>query len=584
MLDISVPAVKARESEEYSPNTAWELGYSGYGINIAIIDGGVDDGHPSLVGKFVAGADFTGPTGAATPKDGSFNPDDKMGHGTAVAGVALGTGGNEGNYMGVAPGARLIDIKATNGVTSQIMNALEWCLDHQYYDWNNNGEDDYDGIDIISISLGGDEDSDGTSILSQLLNQISDSGIVIVSAVGNNGPNNQGIGEVSCADKVITVGNLDDQNTVDRSDDDIHPSSSVGPRREDGDDNPYDELKPDVVAPGTNIWAPDFNLVGQDGRGYQSTTGSSDSCPHVSGICALMLEANPDLRPRDIQKILHQTAEAMGEPSEPELSDKYNYAYGYGSVDAYAAVDLALEGIENNPPVLTSLEASTPYIDPGGQVYISSSASDPDGDDLIYSYEVTGGQILGTGADVIWEAPYELGEYTITAQVSDGALYSERDSITITVEEEHFNHEPVIDNVLVDPVTIEPGESSTINVTASDPDGDDLFYEYKPSGGTIMGSGAKVVWKAPQSNGKYTIQIMVSDGELSANDEAVIYVEGGPENQPPEIESFTASISRVEVSGTVRLMVNARDPENGPLIYSYFTGSGKILGSGSSVD
>ena len=109
-LDVSCRAIKARPSDVYSPNTAWELGYTGKGINIAMLDSGVDDGHPSLDGKFVAGAEFT--KGSSTkPTDGSYNPDDNSGHGTACAGVAMGTGESEGAYMGVAPDAKLIDVK-----------------------------------------------------------------------------------------------------------------------------------------------------------------------------------------------------------------------------------------------------------------------------------------------------------------------------------------------------------------------------------------------------------------------------------------------------------------------------------------
>ena len=81
-LDISIPAVKVKNSDEYSPETVWELGYTGEDIAIAIIDGGIDDEHPDLKDKFIAGVDLTQPESSIAPRDGSYNPDDIEGAGT----------------------------------------------------------------------------------------------------------------------------------------------------------------------------------------------------------------------------------------------------------------------------------------------------------------------------------------------------------------------------------------------------------------------------------------------------------------------------------------------------------------------
>ena len=583
LLDVSAPAVKARESDEYSPETAWELGFTGKGINIAILDSGVDDSHPAFPNKFVGGAEFSG--FIITPRDGNTNPDDTNGHGTSVAGIALGDEVQNDIFMGIAPDARLVDVKVTNGISSNLVRALEWCIDNKDRDWNNNGLDEYDGIDIVSISLGSDEDADGTSPICQLLNQVVDAGIVVVTASGNNGPDNQGLGEVAAADKVITVGNLDIYETVDRSDDEVHPSSSTGPRRSDGDDDPYDELKPDLVAPGTGITSPRFSIIGQRGNGYDTDVGSSYACPHVSGICALMLEANPDLRPKEIKEILHKTAEAKGEPDMPELSNKYNFAYGYGSADAYEAVHLAQNFISTNQkPVIKSVTASPKYVKPNEQSIITTNASDSDGDQLSYEYQATGGEITGSGAQVTWTAPDAIGEYAITTIVNDGRLSSDPVSITITVETEPGNHAPKIEKIEVDPTVVEPGESATITVTAVDPDGDEIFYEYDATGGTISGSGRKVVWIAPSSAGSYTISITVNDGALySESEKIIITVEGGGDNKAPTIESFTASNRYIETGETIQLRVKASDPENGELQYSYSATGGTISGTGPEV-
>lgn len=585
-LDLSAPAVKARESQEYSPNTAWELGYSGNGITIAILDTGVDDGHPSLAGKFIAGVDFAGATGRVTTKDGSYNPDDEIGHGTSTAGTAMGTGGNDGVYMGMAPEARLIDVRITLGRGGSILAGLDWCLDNVNTDWNSNGPDDYDGIDIVSISIGGSDDADGTSATSQVINQLADAGVVVVTSMGNDGPNNQGVNDVAAADKVIAVGNIDIHNTIDRSDDTVDPTSSRGPRRDDGDEDPYDELKPDVVAPGIDITAPRFSAVGQSGNGYDTNSGSSLSCPHVSGICALMLEANPNLRPREIKKILQETAEAMGEPDVPELSDKYNYASGYGSVDAYEAVKSAQSYVPSNRrPEIQSVTASPKFVEPNGQSTIKTVANDPDGDSLVYQYYASNGTIEGTGSEVTWNAPNELGQYEITVTVNDGVISSNPVSVTVTVEDDPGNHPPEIDLIEVEPLVVEPNDSSTIRVTASDPDDDKIFYEYTTTGGVISGSGKQVTWTAPSTNGKYTISITVNDGELFSDTEKVIItVEGGADNKPPEIESFTANTRSIRIGGIVKLTVSAIDPELDELTYTYTPTGGEITGTGPNVD
>ena len=583
-LDISAPAVKARESEEYSPYTAWELGFTGQGVTIAVLDTGVDDGHPSLTDKFIAGADFVGATGRVTTKDGTYNPDDDTGHGTAIAGIAMGTGGNDEIYKGIAPEARLIDVRVSLGRGGNLLSAFEWCIDNRDTDWNNNGEDDYDGIDIVSISLGGDESSDGTEPVCQLLNQMVDMGIVVVAAAGNNGPNNDGLGEIAATDNVITVGNLDIRDTINRDDDEIHITSSHGPRTDDGDEDPYDELKPDIVAPGTNIMAPDFSLIGQNSDGYTEYDGSSIACPHVSGICALMLDANPKLRPMEIKKILHETAEAKGEPDVPELSDKYNYAYGFGSVDAYEAVKMAKTyQIVNHPPVIESVTATPQFVRPTEEATITTTATDLDNDPLIYEYTVPAGEIIGTGPEVTWVAPEETGDYEITVTVDDGLEISQPGSVIVTVDENPPNHPPVIERVDVAPTEVDPGGSSNITVIASDPDNDEIFYEYTPTGGQIIGTGPSVVWVAPNSAGEYQITISVNDGELSDETKIKITVVVGPDNKPPDIESFTSDKNRVETGDTALLQVRATDPEKGELQYSYFTSAGEITGSGPTV-
>ncbi len=355
-LDVGSRAIKARESAEYSPNTVYDMNIFGNGISIAILDSGVDDGpspapppyHDSLDDldddsstddpKFIAGADVTHSIYIA---DGSYNPDDGVeGHGTHVAGTAMGTGAGagDGEYKGVAPQARLVDIKVMDrwgsGVMGEAIRGIEWCVEHK----------DEFNIRVMSMSIGGNYQSDGQDAGSRAVNAAADEGVISVIAVGNGGSNT--IGPPGAADKAITVGALDDKATVTRDDDEWWSSSNIGPRQDDGDTDHIDELKPDILAPGVDIMAPKSDTP----SGYIQFDGTSMACPHVAGVVALMLEANPDLTPERVKEILRETAEMpSGIDPSTEYDDKYNYQYGWGMVDAYEAVRLAQQEDDRAP-------------------------------------------------------------------------------------------------------------------------------------------------------------------------------------------------------------------------------------------
>ncbi len=349
-LDISARAIKARESGEYSPNTAQELDTTGGTnemISIAILDTGVDDGgftpnqrHESLDDlddnpatsdqKRIAGVDFTQEETFLTPRDGTYDPDDTNGHGTHCAGIAMGTGGTEEQYVGMAPLARLVDVRVMEnyglGNTGEIMSGIEWCIDHrsQY------------NIRVISLSIGSFTDSDGSDEAGQMVNRAVDAGIVVVAGMGNDGK--KFVPHWAGADHAIAVGSVNDMNTVDRSDDVLSSFSNYGPRLDDGDEDEMDELKPDVVAYGDGIWSAQANTQ----TGYTEKSGTSMSTPHVAGVVALMLDANPSLTPENVKMILRASAEPRGSPSYPDRDPKYNTHFGWGIVDAYQAVNMAL--------------------------------------------------------------------------------------------------------------------------------------------------------------------------------------------------------------------------------------------------
>ncbi len=334
-LDVSARAIKARDSDLYSG--VWtDFNLTGEGINIAVMDTGVDDTiHHAFTGKFVGGADYSRRLAFT-----NVNPNDDDGHGTLCAGIALGTGADidsdgdgEYDYIGVAPGAGLVDVKVMDrlgtSTSTQIIAAMDWCIDHL---------DDYK-IRVLSASFGSSTPSDGNDAESREVNALTEHGIVVVAAVGNDGT--AGIPAPAAADMAIAVGAVDDRNTVPREDDIIASYSNYGPRT--GGTNETNltlaDLKPEIVAPGSNITAPLFNTF----SAYTTASGTSMAAPHISGTVALMLDASPFLSIEQIRDILKSTAEHRGTPSFPEIDPYYNVSYGWGEVDAYAAVKTAME-------------------------------------------------------------------------------------------------------------------------------------------------------------------------------------------------------------------------------------------------
>jgi subtilisin family serine protease len=385
--DIQTPAVKARNSTEY-PESAWQLGVSGYGVNIALTDTGVDSEHPGLEGKHIAGYDavcfmHTDPTCAPTARedDGSFDPDDGNQHGTACMGMASATGleadGTQSDYYGSAPNATLVDVRIGTDVGAgpfenylipqefyeSAMNGVQWIIDNRDTAWPGVNESMH-GIDIISLSWGITSHegggSDGEDMHSRILNEATEAGVTVSVAAGNDGPDNDGLSGMGSSSLSITVGATDDKNTIDRSDDTVAGYSSRGERRDNGDGNPVNELKPEISAPGTNIIQAEgcvtsggcTNFLGLGDASENTYTGrgsgTSYATPSVTGVIALVIEANPDLNPMAIKEVLKQTAERRGSASNPDVDPYWNRDFGYGMVDARAAVELALHLAETN--------------------------------------------------------------------------------------------------------------------------------------------------------------------------------------------------------------------------------------------
>ncbi|SMC57305.1 S8 family peptidase [Lentzea albidocapillata] len=264
-LDARRKANLDRSVAQINAPAAYAAGLTGKGTTVAVLDTGVDNTHPDLADREIGERNFSN-----SPDNG-----DHHGHGTHVASIVAGTGAKSGGkYRGVAPDARILDVKVLgdngSGQDSGIIAGMEWAVEQ--------------GAQIINMSLGG-YDTPEVEPLEEAVNRLSaEKGALFVIAAGNSGPNARTIGSPGTADAALTVGAVDDQNG-------IAEFSSRGPTQ-------AGTLKPDLTAPGVGIVA----ALHSDGRigapvadGYTSLDGTSMATPHVAGAAALLRQQHPEL-------------------------------------------------------------------------------------------------------------------------------------------------------------------------------------------------------------------------------------------------------------------------------------------------
>jgi subtilisin family serine protease len=383
--DVASRALRARGSAGAYFPAVWDaLGVTGRGVTVAILDTGVNDeadattgypGHESLRGKWVGGGSFfAGDPLLNTPIDQSVNPRHELDpeatyHGTHVAGTAIGSGGPAGVsadppgfYAGLAPQARLIDMKVLSdaGAGFGSADALDWLIAHRADSWGLTGADSiYRGVDVANLSLGGTDASDGTDANSAAVNAAVRADIVVCVASGNDG-NTAFMVSPGAADLALTVGSFTDNNTVPRGDDVVADYSNEGPRLDDGDAEHEDEMKPNLLGSGTGI----LSALGDPTTGgnvYHHINGTSMACPSVAGVAALVRSANPGLSALQVRRLLMDTADHRtdGGKQPPSAADpfgvdpNYHPSWGWGQVDAYAAVK---EAIHNSTTQVTRFE------------------------------------------------------------------------------------------------------------------------------------------------------------------------------------------------------------------------------------
>jgi len=482
VLDGSGPLIQAPE--------VWaQLGVSGAGVGIAVLDSGIDATHPDLRfgTKTVQNVKLVGFDKVFHPVIGGpvltvenvENTDTSTGHGTHVASIAAGTGAaSGGRYSGVAPGADLVGLGAADGV--EMLTALSG------YDWLLENHATY-GIKVLNNSWAdGDIAYDERDPLNVASHKAHDAGITVVFAAGNDGQADGNVFNryawpswvvsVAGSDKLGQLGSYSSLGDVDHHPDVTAPGSFIAAARAStgviGSVNSSpadftDPLHPKVVP---------LELQPT----YRYGLGTSMAAPHVAGVAALMLEANPQLQPDDIKRILTATA--------TPISGCPTAACGAGLVSALAAVRAAgTEAVQ--APVAALVVSPAAGASPLEVTLDAAGSVDGDGAIVAYRWDFQGdGVIDSQTTSATARRVYTSGTWHPTVVVidDDGLASSPRSA-------EIRSSDPPTAVASV-PRHVRAGEAATFDASASsDIDGQVVRYKFSFGDGTELVSASPIV-------------------------------------------------------------------------------------------
>jgi len=245
----------------------------------------------------------------------------------------------------------------------------------------------------------------------------------------------------------------------------------------------------------------------------------------------------------------------------------------------------------NRPPIIASLEAEPEKVITLGSCQIVCNATDPDSDELSYRWSASGGGIIGEGATVTWTAPISAGSYNVTVTATDGRGGEITDYVTITAR---ANSPPTITSLAANAAWATPSGSLQVTCNASDPDNDELSYEWTATGGNISGTGAVVNWTAPQEVGIYNATVVVKDGYGGQDTRFVPLIVAFT---PPSIENLIVTAQEpkyLKASNTTGCDYDVWKTEvyyieciasntSGELVYDWSCDGGEISGRGSNI-
>jgi thermitase len=287
---------------------AWDMETGSSDVVVAILDTGIDKDLADFEGRIVS------PYSALDQSTDWPSWRDNTGHGTAVAGVAVAQGNDAQGMAGVVWNVKIMPVKiAGYGDTYDytLADGIYWAVDH--------------GADVISISFAGDV---VTEVEEAAVNYALAHDAIVVAAAGNKAW--KGIYFPAALPGVIAVGATEESPTNSRA-----SFSATGA-----------EL--DLVAPGTDIWS---HSVGAGAWAWWS--GTSFSTPMVSGVCALLRSADPDITVAEVTEILSETADDLGPPG-------WDQEFGWGIVDAGKAVARVSGAVTTTTTEVTTTTTAPP--------------------------------------------------------------------------------------------------------------------------------------------------------------------------------------------------------------------------------
>jgi serine protease AprX len=415
-LDRSLGAALDYSAEGVNAPAAWNSGWDGTGVGVAVIDSGIYS-HPDLLSasrqsRVVYRQSFV----AAVQND-------DYGHGTHVAGIVAGTGatsnvpGSAHVLRGMAPNANLLDLRVLDqngaGNDSAVIAAIQTAV---------NLKSEYN-VRVINLSLGRPF-YEGCALdpLCEAVEAAWQSGIVVVTAAGNLGRNGYStILSPGNSPHAITVGAMKTEETYTRSDDRIASYSSKGPT--------YIDLtvKPDIVAPGNlvvsllapgstlaqtypqNVVGPSYYSAASTGPAkYFQLSGTSMATPVVSGTVALMLQKDPTLTPDTVKARLMKTAgktfPVSSTATDPTTGQTYTSFYDAFTIGAgYIDVSAALANYDET--FFSSVSPSASYDPISKQGYfVLPLTSNWNLSPQWSKIEVWGSTVLPNGGFNIWNA------------------------------------------------------------------------------------------------------------------------------------------------------------------------------------
>lgn len=259
---------------------------------VAVLDTGIDDDHVDLDQAVISNEDV---------RDGSSDPEDHHGHGTHVSSIIAGSGEGDEEYRGVAPDAQIRNYKVLGASGQGDMSTVIEGIDRAVED-----------SDVIVLSLGAKVDEcDGTSPVSEAVDNAAAQGVAVVVAAGNEGPDGRTITAPGCAEDAFTIG-------ATRTRERVADYSSRGPTAD-------DRVKPDIVAPGTNIMAAEAGTS----SGYTSKSGTSMAAPYAAAAVTVLMGEDEGEPYTEYTGTLEDTTEDLGSGQNTQ---------GHGLIDIDAAL------------------------------------------------------------------------------------------------------------------------------------------------------------------------------------------------------------------------------------------------------